>query len=76
MAKEIKGLPVFMVSNEVYNDLKDLGYTTIELDDLIDLFEEDELLEGYATHPEFTRLDSPESDVIESINKLKEMFWK
>lgn len=76
MAKEIKGLPVFMVSNEVYNDLKDLGYTNIELDDLIDLFEEDELLEGYAAHPEFTRLDSPEPDVIESINKLREMFWK
>lgn len=76
MAKKIEGLPAFMVSNEVYNDLKDLGYTSIELEDLVDLFEEDELLEGYAAHPEFARLDTPESDVIESINRLREMFWK
>lgn len=41
MAKN-KNLPVFVGSNELIQDLNDLGYRSIEIDDLLDLLEDEE----------------------------------
>jgi len=37
---EIDGLPVYVVEDEFLTDIKDLGYTFIELEDFIELYEE------------------------------------
>lgn len=37
---EIDGLPVYVVEDEFFDDIKDLGYKSIELEDFIELYEE------------------------------------
>lgn len=38
-----KQLPMFIVTDEFMQDLRDLGYKSMELDDLLDILEVDDM---------------------------------
>jgi hypothetical protein len=68
-----KNLPVYVASDELLQDLNDLGYKSIELEDLIDFLEEDEsyildIYIGMVMHDELAFMSSAASRALQALD--------